>query len=133
VKPRICGTIVSSLCLCIFSLSLGCAPGIINKSELLGQQLKFLETGKTTEQETIARMGIPSNRYEGGRVWIYSLREDTKHHFHLANDITESDKVVSLAPGIYHLILVFDANQVLERHSLLYFSERHSPLYFSTK
>jgi len=115
-------SIFISLCLCVFVLSLGCSPGIINKSELLPQQIGFLEIGKTTEQETIARMGTPSNWYEGGRVWIYSLREDTKHHFHLVNDITKSDKVVSLTPGIYHLVLVFDANRILERHSLLYYS-----------
>jgi hypothetical protein len=122
--PRACDSIVISLCLFAFVISFGCSPGIINKSELLGQQLKFLEIGKTTEEETIARMGTPSNRYEGETVWIYSLREDTKHQLHLASDITEGDKVVSLAPGIYRLILVFDANHILGRHSLLYFSDR---------
>ena len=115
---------IISVCLCVFTLPLGCSPGIINKSELLGQQLRFLETGKTTEQETITRMGTPSNRYEGGRVWTYSLREDTKHHFHLAKDIAESDKAISLVPGIYHLVLFFDENRVLARHSLLYYFTR---------
>lgn len=62
-----------------FCLSLGCGPGLINKSELLRNQLEFLSIGKTTEQEVLTRLGEPENRYEGGTVLTCELREDTNH------------------------------------------------------
>ena len=68
-----------------FCLSLGCGPGLINKSELLRNQLEFLSIGKTIEQEVLTRLGEPENRHEGGTVLTYELREDTNHHLHLAD------------------------------------------------
>lgn len=79
-------SIVIPLCLFFtFCLSLGCGPGLINKSELLRNQLEFLSIGKTIEQEVLTRLGEPENRYEGGTVLTYELREDTNHHLHLAD------------------------------------------------
>lgn len=94
-----------------FCPSLGCGPGLINKSELLRNQLEFLSIGKTTEQEVLTRLGEPENRYEGGTVLTYELREDTNHRLHLADKKSQSgDGFVwrpgSLKPGAYHLILV---------------------------
>lgn len=116
--------VVIFLCLCIFSLSLGCTPGIINKSVSQHQQLGFLLIGKTTEQETIARMGESLYRYEGGKIWIYWLLEDTRHRLYFPNESYKLEEGLSWAPGTYYLVLVFDENRILTKHSLLYYSPR---------
>lgn len=111
--PQAYRSIVIPLCLLfIFCLSLGCGPGLINESELLRNQLEFLSIGKTTEQEVLTPLGEPGNRYEGGTVLTYELREETNHRLHLDDKKSQSgDGFVwrpgSLKPGAYHLILVF--------------------------
>lgn len=118
--PRAFDSIIISFWLCVFSLSLGCSPGIINKVVSEHEELGFLQIGKSTEQEMIAQVGEPNYRFEGGRVWVYSLVEDKRHRLNFPN---ESYKISGLdrASGEYHLILVFDENRTLARHSLLYY------------
>lgn len=122
--PRACNTIVMFLCFCVSSLFLGCSPGIINKSLSEHQELGFLQIGKTTEHDTMARMGEPGHRFEGGKVWIYWLLEDTRHRLYFPNESYKLEEGLSWNPGKYHLILVFDERQILTRHSLLYHALR---------
>jgi len=120
--PRACNTIVLSLCLCVFALSLGCSPGIVNKSVSQHQELGFLQIGKTTEQETIARMGERGYRYEDGKVRVYQLLKDTSHRLYFPNESYTLGEGLSWMPGSYYLVLVFDENRILARHSLLYYA-----------
>jgi hypothetical protein len=122
--PRACNTIVISLCLCVCSLSLGCSPGIINKSVSQHQELGFLQIGKTPEQETIGRMGEPNYMFEGGKVWVYRLYQDARHRLYFPNETFRVEEGLSLDPGTQYLVLVFDENGILARHSFLYYSPR---------
>ena len=110
------------MCLCLFFCSIfqGCAPGITNQPELLRGELDFLQVGKTTEQEVIAKLGEPTNRYEGGKVLTYRLHEDTRHRFHPpSNETSTPEEPFSLKPELFYLVLVFDENKILERNALL--------------
>lgn len=118
---RVNNPLLLTLCLFSFSIVQGCAPGLISKPELLRDQLGFLEVGKTTEQEVLARMGEPTNRYEGGKVLTYRLREDTRDRFHPpSNETSTPEEPFSFTRGIFYLILVFDENKILEKDALLY-------------
>jgi hypothetical protein len=95
-----------------FYLSLGCSSGLINKSELLRNQLEFLSIGKTFEQEVLTQLGEPEDQHEGGTVLTYELREDTNHRLHLADKKSQSGdgfvwRPTPLKPDTYHLSLVF--------------------------
>lgn len=123
--PQACVTIIISFCLCVLSLSIGCSSsGIINKSVSQYQQLGFLQIGKTTEQETLAQMGEPNYVYEGVKVWVYRLYEDTRHRLYFADEKMKYEEGLSLDPGTQYLVLVFDEKGILARHSFLYYFPR---------
>ena len=68
----------------------------------------FLRDGKTTQQEVQDRLGAAPSVYEGGRILVY--------HVYLQDD----GRVKRKGPGTCHAcVLVFDRNNVLERHSLV--------------
>ncbi len=70
------------------------------------QWLRLLEDGRTTESALRAQLGEPSGSFESGRVLTYRLGKKYK---------VASDWVGTR----YSLVLVFDENEILSRHSLL--------------
>jgi hypothetical protein len=68
----------------------------------------FIQNRKTTKKQVQDRLGPPTSSYESGRIWIY-------HVF-----IDENGGMNRQGRGFcYACVLVFDNEDVLERHSLV--------------
>jgi len=81
----------------------------VNEVELQQKWLPFLEDGKTTKEEVESKLGVPFYEYKDGRIWAHTML------------ITEEGSLERNASGHYHLVLVFDENNILRKHSLLRF------------
>ncbi len=68
----------------------------------------FIQDGKTTKQEVLDRLGPAQSDYESGRILIY--------HVYLQDD----GRMTLDKKGTCHAcVLVFDMDNLLERHSLV--------------
>ncbi len=97
--------------LCLPVLVLACAQKYyyVNDIELQRKYLPFLEDGKTTKEEVESKFDVPFYEYKDGRIWTYTML------------ITEEGSLEEDVGGNYHLVLVFDENNVLRKHSFLRF------------
>jgi len=96
---------------------LGCSHHIVGiNGEEAGKLLPFVKDGTTIKQEVIRRLGRPTESYENGRIIIYLMVHRRGHPLEVFN--TEN-KDNSRIVGTYQLILVFDRDGVLDRHSLV--------------
>ena len=79
--------------------------------------LPFIQLGVTEKQEILDRLGEPANSYEGGRIVTYTVSDRLKGR----QDVISCDRTLSEGSdfAVYNLVLVFGANNVLERHSLV--------------
>jgi hypothetical protein len=75
----------------------------INDTAYQQTWLPFLQTGKTTKSEVESALGAPHHEFESGRIWAYGL---------------VGSWVIYDNPE-YSLILVFDSNSLLQKHSLV--------------
>lgn len=80
-----------------------------------------LVDGVTTKEHVLFRFGVPSSRFEDGRILGYTLAEPEPSVVDgpaapTAADGTDFRRARS---GEYDLLLVFDANHVLARHALI--------------
>ena len=92
--------IFSIFLLLIVVLACSCAP----KRQVIDPQLEderfgYLQDGKTNRQEIIYRLGNPLHSYENGRIVIYSWFDEEQKG--------------------YDIVLVFNEDNVLERHSVV--------------
>ncbi len=97
---------------CLFPLLLlACAQQKFYVNDIALQQkwLAFLEDGKTTKEEVESKLSVPFYEYKDGRIWTYTML------------ITEEGSLEANASGHYHLVLVFDENNILRKHSFLRF------------
>lgn len=92
----------------------GCAGAPPSSSPPIGRAdlLDFLAPGATMRGDVLQRLGEPNAAYEGQRILVYRLRRD------------DGGYVLSRAAagsywGLYNAVLVFDADGILRRHSLL--------------
>ena len=101
-----------------FLLLVACAQQKFYVNDIALQQkwLPFLEDGKTTKEEVKSKLrvqflpyGVPFNEYKDGRIWTYIML------------ITEEGPPQPVSWGQYHLVLVFNENNILKKHSLLRF------------
>jgi len=74
------------------------------------EKLPFIHDGRSTKQDILERFGAPSNSYENGRILTYFMQE--------ANGRLQ---VHAGQPFRWRLalVLVFGADGVLNRHSLV--------------
>ena len=70
--------------------------------QLEGDRFGYLQDGETNRQEIIDRLGDPQHSYENGRIVIYSWID------------MKSDVYVT-----YDIVLIFNENDILERHSVV--------------
>jgi hypothetical protein len=70
--------------------------------QLVGDRFGYLQDGKTNRQEIINRLGNPHHIYENGRIAIYSWLDEG------SGDYVE-----------YDIVLIFNENDILERHSFV--------------
>ena len=104
--------------LCLPVLVLACAQKYYYENDIELQQkwLPFLVDGKTTKEEVKSKLrvqflpyGVPFNEFKDGRIWTYIML------------ITEEGSLEANDSGHYHLVLVFNENNILKKHSLLRF------------
>jgi len=113
-KTRINNHATVRVTLLIVSLGIvvGCLGGCVTArkvdSSTMSKYEGFIRDGTTTKQEVLDRLGPARSGYESGRILIY--------HVYLQDD----GRMTLDKKGTCHAcVLVFDADDVLERHSLV--------------
>ena len=85
------------------------------------QKLHFLVDGRTTRAAVFEAIGSPSGIYERGRIQTYRLSGNERDGFsiqgHSSAMLTEAH--LSWATTSHSLVLVFDPDGTLRRHSLI--------------
>lgn len=71
----------------------------------------FIANKQTTSGEIQTRLGPPHEQFEKGRIWIYWVAMDENNVPHTRTRFDRQPR--------FNLVLVFDADRILERHSLL--------------
>ncbi len=108
----------------IIVLAAGCAtprvqpadPQLLSKSELLS----FIQSGVTTREEVLLKLGIPSAQLEGDKVLMYQLCADEAGKWHLvAPQISATTGLREWIEGTCSLVLVFGDDGILRKHSLV--------------
>jgi len=100
-----------------------CAPTqqIVNK-ETEAKWLSYLEDGRTTKQHVLLRLGLPSAQFEGERILTYRMMLRKKEGLVVVS--RESDArnpwLSQWVRAEYSLVLIFDDQYILKRHSLLH-------------
>jgi hypothetical protein len=112
---------------CSITALLGCSA--TPKTEVVEEQefqelMPFIRDGITERQEILNRLGEPESVYEDERIVVYWLEEYIGGHFRPIprRDLPRDEQAAGLAfeLGLYNLVLVFDSNDWLERHSLVF-------------
>ena len=75
--------------------------------------LDFLSDGLTRREDVLLKLGEPSARFEESRIVTYRLGKDDGGYFPAGGPRSDW----SAAP--YSLVLVFDSNGILTRHSVV--------------
>ncbi len=110
------------VCLLLALILTGCAAHETQtvSSEITKQTwLSFLRDGKTLKAEVLSRLGTPSAEFEGSRILTYRLdgRYEVVVSDYKAHAI--GGRLSEWKRAQYSLVLVFDADKILQRHSLV--------------
>jgi len=81
--------------------------------------LESLEDGKTSKQMVILKLGQPSATFEGERILTYRIGKDDYGFFVLDRLTGEFVRNVSWTGTKFSLVLIFDENNVLQKHSMV--------------
>jgi hypothetical protein len=103
-------------------LMAGCASSFSRQANKT--LLDFLEDGKTTKEEVVfSRLGAPYSTFEGERIISYRLGKITEGYFvlgHIIEAKMQKDPTLYIGiSGIFSLVLIFDENNVLQKHALV--------------
>jgi hypothetical protein len=116
-----------SLLLSSFMLAgFGCATTALQKLEIAENEvgtkwLAHLEHGKTTKEAILLEYGLPSAQFEGERILTYRLMLHAQEGLVVVGrELSSFDpRLIQWAKAEYSLVLVFDGQNILRRHSLL--------------
>jgi len=102
----------------------GCAATtqkVVGDQEIKENLAAFLEDGKTTKQEVLLKLGIPSAQFEEERILTYRLGLNDQGTMVVgAPEFILKDRRISRwMQSCYSLVLVFDDRNILKQHSLL--------------
>jgi hypothetical protein len=107
-------------------LFVACAPTLqqVAPNEAKQKWLPFLENGKTTKEEVLLKLGIPSTQFQGERIFTYRLVTDGTELMPAPREVVATRLPT---PGLmsgwsgsaYNLVVIFDERGVLQRHSLI--------------
>jgi hypothetical protein len=101
----------------IFLLLLGCAaPRPVGPVPDKGL-LDFLEDGKTTKQMAFEKLGQPSGTYENGRILTYRIGNEEGKGYYIEGAGPSGQMLFKKSK--HSLVLIFNDNGILERHSLV--------------
>ncbi len=110
--------VIISICMLIAAFTIGgCSQKVVTiDKRLVSEHFKFIHDGSTSQKEILNRLGEPANQYENGRILTYLLHEDRNYQLNLVNSFIVGRNIRNV---YYNLVLVFGADYVLERHSLV--------------
>ena len=107
----------------IIGLATGCATPKLQPADpqlLFKSELAFIRDGATTREELLLKLGTPSGQFERDRILTYLLRVDKDGKWHLISpQINTTTGFREWRPETYSLVLVFGADGVLRKHSLV--------------
>jgi hypothetical protein len=102
-------------------LYVGCAHDVpLVKEQLAEERLGPLEDGTTKMDEVLLRFGIPSAWFQGEKILTYRMMLDDDELVVVTRELDGNDPRISqwkLAE--YSLVLVFNDDHVLQKHSLV--------------
>jgi len=81
--------------------------------------LSFLRDGKTPKAEALSRLGNPSAQFEGNRILTYRLDSRYKVVVPDYTVLADGGRLSGWEGAQYSLVLVFDSDKILQRHSLV--------------
>jgi len=93
--------------------------------QLVRERLPFIQDGKTSKEEILSRLGEPANHYEEGRILSYKMCKDIYLPGRLHVCSTRARDKKDAGPQKWReiardtLILVFGADNLVERHSMV--------------
>jgi hypothetical protein len=107
-----------------FVLAAGCATPAIKPADphqpLAIHQLAFLKDALTTREEVLLKLGMPTAQFEGERILTYQFYLDSSQVLHtVAPQLLGNAGLRSWARDVSSLVLVFDSDGVLRKHSLV--------------
>lgn len=106
-------------------LLLGCAPPVLQVAGAKDTPdfLAFLQDGRTTREEAILRLGTPNARLEGERILTYAYATSPHGGIWSRRGRDRGGKGEGVPwdyrGPVHSLVLVFGADGVLTRHSLV--------------
>lgn len=104
----------------LLALLAGCSAAVRQMSKT---SLEFLEDGKTTKDMMILKLGPPSGTFEGEKILSYRLGKTRDGYFVIDRvvypNVYYGSVWLSGLEGKFDLMLVFDMNEVLQKHSLV--------------
>ena len=111
----------TSICGLFFVVTLGCSTGVTNES-IQQRWLPFLDDGETKKIVVLSRLGRPSAQFQKGRILTYRLQMD---HNDVLRPVSQGldefviDRRLYGVKPMYSLVLIFDDDEILRRHSLV--------------
>ena len=92
-------------------------PTPASDTEIAQSLLAFLRDGSTTKEEAILKLGAPAAVFESERILTYRFRHTREEGMSILGK--ESPPSGTWEAVQYSLVLVFDAQQVLQKHNLV--------------
>ena len=92
------------------------------EEETLSAKMPFIRDGITSRQEILNRLGEPVSSFENGRIQIYWMEEVIGGHLRdiRRRSMPKTPDGVGWEMGLHNLVLVYNSDNVLEKHSLVF-------------
>jgi hypothetical protein len=108
--------------LLLVTLLCGCATQAppAKVTEIEAQHLGFVRDGVTSREQALLQLGLPSGQFEGERIMTWRLCYNGEVLFPIAAERAPDDPRYTMwrVPA-YNLVLVFDARNLVQRHSFI--------------
>lgn len=115
VKPELLARTAALLVLLSLLVSCSTTP-LRGRADLLD----FLQDDQTTKEEVLLKLGQPSAQYQTEKILTYRLgRDDQNHGYYVVTREINSQGWPIWANAKFSLVLVFDAQGRLCKHSLV--------------
>jgi len=100
----------------------GCVtPKTQVEMDLLEAKMPFIQVGKTQRSDVLFRLGSPFRSYEDGRIVTYQMRKTDFDNLEVVQNprMNWGGDEFGGSLHIYSLVLAFNADDVVERKSLV--------------
>ena len=106
----------------VMILMVGCASETppAKVAEIEQRHLSFIRDGATSREQALLQLGIPTGTFEGERIMTWRLVYNGEEILPLAaRHATEDPRYTVWLGPAYNLVLVFDAQNLVQRHSFI--------------